>query len=343
MPNQHDPAPRFGLAYDLFGTGKTALKYSINRYNASRTTGDANSGAQRYNPLARTSVTLNWTDVNKDDIAQGELGCVYLQAGCEIDLSGLPSNFGFRALTTQDPNIARTWDLEQGVEIQHELLPRISVTASYYHGTFHDICCSATTATSRPRIGRLSGVQSDRRHADDDLRLRAGARRHGEAGARRVRHDLVGVAAEVQQLRVQLQRPAAARARRCSAALVGTGCLKTPVPSPTIRTCSATATKRIPKATCRPATPSMATRFRSSRTESCPERCRSRTAIQLSGSFQSNMGYPNRSLTTTTHHGGTSWVLSNGSVYPTVTSTAWRRLLPGVPERCGPMGGRISA
>ena len=121
VPNQHDPAPRFGLAYDLFGNGKTALKYSLNRYNASRTTGDANSGAQRYNPLARTSVSLNWTDLNKDDIAQGELGCVYLQAGCEIDLSGLPSNFGFRALTTQDPDIQRTWDLEQGVEIQHEL------------------------------------------------------------------------------------------------------------------------------------------------------------------------------------------------------------------------------
>ncbi len=95
VPNQHDPAPRFGLAYDLFGNGKTALKFSINRYNASRTTGDANSGAQRYNPLARTSITLNWTDLNKDDIAQGELGCVYLTAGCEINLSGLPSNFGF--------------------------------------------------------------------------------------------------------------------------------------------------------------------------------------------------------------------------------------------------------
>jgi hypothetical protein len=142
VPNQHDPAPRFGLAYDLFGNGKTALKYSLNRYNASRTTGDANSGAQRYNPLARVTAPLTWTDLNKDDIAQGELGCVYLTPGCEINLAQLPANFGVRALTTQDPNIPRTWDLEQGVEIQHELLPRISVTASYYHGTFHDILIS---------------------------------------------------------------------------------------------------------------------------------------------------------------------------------------------------------
>src|SRR5262249_5162925 len=47
VPKQHDPAPRLGLAYDVFGNGKTAVKYSLNRYNASRTTGDAYSGAQR--------------------------------------------------------------------------------------------------------------------------------------------------------------------------------------------------------------------------------------------------------------------------------------------------------
>jgi len=56
VPKQHDPAPRFGVAYDLFGNGKTALKYSLNRYNASRTTGDANSGAQR----CRSSLRALW-------------------------------------------------------------------------------------------------------------------------------------------------------------------------------------------------------------------------------------------------------------------------------------------
>src|SRR4029079_4535290 len=84
VPNQSDPAPRFGVAYDIFGTGKTAVKFSINRYNASRTTGSASSGAQRYNPLARDSRTLTWTDVNGDDIAQGDRGCIYLTAGCVI-------------------------------------------------------------------------------------------------------------------------------------------------------------------------------------------------------------------------------------------------------------------
>ena len=118
VPNQHDPAPRFGLAYDLFGNGKTAVKFSLNRYNASRTTGDANSGAQRYNPLVRTTATIAWQDLNGDDIAQGELGCSYPSPGCEINVAAIPSNFGFKALTTQDPSIQRPWDLEV-VEREH--------------------------------------------------------------------------------------------------------------------------------------------------------------------------------------------------------------------------------
>ena len=48
MPVWKDLAPRFGVVYDLFGNAKTALKFSVNRYNESRTT----QFAGRYNPLA---------------------------------------------------------------------------------------------------------------------------------------------------------------------------------------------------------------------------------------------------------------------------------------------------
>ena len=47
VPDWNDFAPRMGLVYDLFGNGKTAVKYSLNRYNLSRTTGIA----ANYNPL----------------------------------------------------------------------------------------------------------------------------------------------------------------------------------------------------------------------------------------------------------------------------------------------------
>src|SRR5438067_510476 len=96
LPDWRDWAPRFSAVYDLRGNAKTALKFSVNRYNQQRTTGIADN----YNALvSATSASLAWTDLNKDDIAQGARGCVYLTPGCEINFAGqLSSNFGTAAL-----------------------------------------------------------------------------------------------------------------------------------------------------------------------------------------------------------------------------------------------------
>src|SRR4029453_16743209 len=71
VPDWNDFAPRLGLVYDLFGNGKTAVKYSLNKYNLSRTTGIA----ANYNPLLSQTATLPWRDVNGNDVADGSLRC----------------------------------------------------------------------------------------------------------------------------------------------------------------------------------------------------------------------------------------------------------------------------
>jgi hypothetical protein len=81
---------------------------------------------------------LRWNDVNRDDIAQGELGCGFGTPGCEIDFATLPSNFGARALSTPR-DLKRQYTIENGVEIQHELLSGLSVSGSFYRGDFHNI------------------------------------------------------------------------------------------------------------------------------------------------------------------------------------------------------------
>ena len=143
LPNWRDWAPRFSGVYDVFGNAKTALKYSLNKYNQARTTGIAAD----YNPLVSlgattaTSPALAWRDVNGDDIAQGERGCNFGTnglPGCEINFSALPANFGIVALNTYG-EYPRTWNLEQGIELQHELMPRLSVTGSWFHGEFHNL------------------------------------------------------------------------------------------------------------------------------------------------------------------------------------------------------------
>ena len=146
VPNWKDLAPRFAAVYDVFGSGKTALKYSLNRYNQSRTTGIA----QNYNPALPASATLTWRDTNNDDIAQGERGCVYLTPGCEINFGTLSSNFGIAALNTYG-EYPRTWNLESGVELQHQLLSGLSVTGSWFHGSFHNLQTTINRSLSADR------------------------------------------------------------------------------------------------------------------------------------------------------------------------------------------------
>ncbi|MFN2447629.1 MAG: carboxypeptidase regulatory-like domain-containing protein [Vicinamibacterales bacterium] len=135
VPNWKDWAPRFSAVYDLFGNGKTALKYSINRYNQIRTTGIA----ANYNPFLSQTATLPWRDISGDDIAQGERNCTgYPRVGCEIDFSGLSSNFGIAALN-EFGDYPRTWNLEQAVEIQHELLTGLSVSGAFFSGGLRNL------------------------------------------------------------------------------------------------------------------------------------------------------------------------------------------------------------
>ena len=135
MPVWNDLAPRFGVVYDLFGDAKTALKASINRYEQAQTI----NFADQFNPLVLTSAILSWTDLNQDDVAQGELGCAYLTAGCEINFAQMPQNFGVRALVTPNPDSKRVYNMETTVGVQHELVPGFQVNAGWFHRTFHNL------------------------------------------------------------------------------------------------------------------------------------------------------------------------------------------------------------
>jgi len=135
IPQFSDLVPRLSVAYDVFGDGKTAIKANISKYLDQRTL----SLTTPYSPLAAVTARVAWRDLNGDDIAQGELGCVYLTPGCEFQVSALPQNFGTRALSIQDPDLERPSNLESSVAIQHQLRPNLSVGAGYYRRTFQNI------------------------------------------------------------------------------------------------------------------------------------------------------------------------------------------------------------
>jgi hypothetical protein len=154
MPIWRTFSPRMAVVYDLFGRGRTALRFGFNRFEAAAATGIASL----YNPANMQFVQQSaaWTDVNRDDIAQGELGCAYLTPGCEINFANVPKNFGTISLSNVDPNIKRPHTLAYNLGVTHELFRGLAVTAEWFHGDSRNLL--ERNNTLRP--GRLTGAAS---------------------------------------------------------------------------------------------------------------------------------------------------------------------------------------
>ena len=129
-----DFSPRVGIAYDLFGNGKTALKWGIARYVAA----DGVSTASNNNPqttVGRTD-TRNWNDLNGDFTIYNADGS--LQAN-ELGPT-TNQNFGkvIPSTMTQDPATLNGYNsrgstIEWQAVVQHALTPRVALTADYYY------------------------------------------------------------------------------------------------------------------------------------------------------------------------------------------------------------------
>ena len=135
MPTWKTFSPRVAVVYDLSGTGKTAVRVGFNRFQAAATT----TLASLYNPSAFVTTNAAWTDVNGDDIAQGERGCVYLTPGCEINFATVPANFGVISLSNPDPGLARPYVDQFNVGVTRELLRGVSVSAEWFHNDSRQI------------------------------------------------------------------------------------------------------------------------------------------------------------------------------------------------------------
>jgi hypothetical protein len=144
QPHWKDVAPRIGAVYDLFGDNKTAVKASWGRYV--RTYHGGFSSA--YNPMALTSDTRTWTDLNKDDIAQGDLSCDVNKSwntpGCEI---GPPTkDIGSRLTQAPAPGIKRPTNTEASAGIQRQIIPGMSVSLGYTRRDYQRIIFSQNIA-----------------------------------------------------------------------------------------------------------------------------------------------------------------------------------------------------
>ena len=135
LASLNDITPKLGVAYDLFGNGRTALKASLSKYVEQLTyTGTYGDSA---NPAQRTvqSVTRQWNDLDTDFFPDCDLTDPLQNNEC-LQISNLAFGNAIPS-TTYDPEVLRGWgkrgfNWETSISVQHELIPNVSVDAGYF-------------------------------------------------------------------------------------------------------------------------------------------------------------------------------------------------------------------
>ena len=171
-----DITPRWGVAYDVFGNGRTSIKWNMGKYPNAATISGIYAGA---NPARRTVDELQraWTDTNGDRVVGCNLldpndtrdGCGgFISSAANVARFGTDpatnpigvstsqcgaSDEGGRVIIPQrvldycaayGDTLLEGWDKRRyewqlGIGVQHEILPRLSGEVTYNRRTYHNL------------------------------------------------------------------------------------------------------------------------------------------------------------------------------------------------------------
>jgi hypothetical protein len=163
-----DINPRFGAAFDVTGTGRTALKFSLGRYP----TPDNSYGPYGWlqQPVNRVSTTTNrnWNDRTTFPAGDPRNGnyvpdCNLLNPDANGECGAMSNrNFGKDVVTTTyDPNVLSGWNVREyswdmSAGIQQQLAPRVSVEATYVRRSWGNQTVTDNRAYSAADFDRFS-------------------------------------------------------------------------------------------------------------------------------------------------------------------------------------------
>ena len=174
-----DISPRWGVAYDLFGTGRTSLKWNMGKgLNGASISGIYSAT----NPARRTvnTLTRNWTDTNGNRVVDCDLlNIADTRDGCggytalqdparfgrdplALDASGNPLGLNTIQCGREEQGIRaelqaycnaygesmlegwgrRRYEWQLGIGVQHEILPRLSGEVTYNRRSYYNLTLS---------------------------------------------------------------------------------------------------------------------------------------------------------------------------------------------------------
>jgi hypothetical protein len=181
----HDVTPRWGVAWDLFGNGRTSVRWNMGKYLAGATLTGIYAGA---NPAARAvnDIELLWNDVNGNRIPDCDLLNFNPNGECNgrsspfqdtvrygrdplsLDAAGIPIGLATTQCGRKEQGIPadvqaycavygdslldgwgkRRAEWQFGIGIQHELLPRLSAEVTFSRRKYSNL-----TVTDQLGIG----------------------------------------------------------------------------------------------------------------------------------------------------------------------------------------------
>lgn len=167
VPNWKDVSPRVGIAWDVQGNGKTAVKASFGRYNETEANGIAQGNAPAN--LISTGTSRAWSDANRNFFPDCDLSIRTANGECGAlrnPAFGLPLK-----INTWDPDIlegsfVRPYAWQANVNLQQEIRTGMALNAAYYYTTYgnqrttinralansdHDSFCITAPADARLR------------------------------------------------------------------------------------------------------------------------------------------------------------------------------------------------
>jgi hypothetical protein len=161
-----DITPRGGLAYDVFGNGKTSLKVNFGKYLQAAQNG-LTYGALRPTNRLTTTANRTWTDNDRDFAPDCDLSTPTAQSPAttgSVDTCAQLSvlSFGSPAFTSDlDPALINGWgvrpgDWQYGVSVQQEVLPRVSIEVGYNRRWLTDFTLTDNTRQAATDFGVFS-------------------------------------------------------------------------------------------------------------------------------------------------------------------------------------------